>query len=56
MTNPPYNGEVPTPTFVKSEKAEEKTLTKQTAMPCTQMLNKSQNDKPAEDECKWGLH
>ena len=56
MTNPPYNGEVPTPTFVKSEKAEEKTPTKQTAIPCTQMLNQPQNDKPAEDECKWELH
>ena len=56
MANPPYNAEVPTPTFVKTEKAEEKTPTKQAAIPHTLMLNKPQNNKPAEEECKWGLH
>ena len=56
MANPPYNGEVPTPTFVKTEKAEEKNLTKQAAIPNTLMLNKPQSDKPAEEDCKWGPH
>ena len=52
----PHNGEIPTPTFVKTEKAEEKSPTKQAAIPHTLMLNKPQNDKPAEEECEWGSH
>ena len=48
MGNPPYNGEVPTPTFVKTEKAEEKNSTKQAAIPNTLVPNKPQSDKPAE--------
>ena len=46
--------EVPTPTFVKTEKAEEKIPSKQAAIPHILILNKPQNNKPAEEECKWG--
>ena len=42
MANPPYNGEVPAPTFVKTEQAEEKTPTKQAAISNTLVLNKPQ--------------
>ena len=50
----PYMDEVPTPTFVKTEKTEEMTPPRQTALPHTLILNKSQNNKPAEEKCKWG--
>ena len=47
MANPPYTDEVPTPTFVKTEKAEEKTPPKQAAISHALILNKPQNNKPA---------
>ena len=47
--------EVPTPTFIKTEKEEEKTLPKQAAIPHALMLNKSKKNKPAEEESRWGL-
>ena len=50
---PSYMDEVPMPTSVKTEKAKEKTLPKQEAIP--HALIKPQNSKPAEQECRWGL-
>ena len=46
--------EVPVPTSVKTEKAKEKTPPKQAAIPHTLILNKPQNSKTAEQECRWG--
>ena len=51
---PPYTDETPAPSFVKTEKADEKTLPKQAAIPSTLILNKHQNNSPAEEECRWG--
>ena len=51
---PPNVNEVPTPTFVKTEKADEKTSPKQAAIPHTLILNKPQNSKAAEEACGWG--
>ena len=50
---PPNVNEVPTPTFVKTEKTEEKTPPKQAAIPHALILNKPQNSKPAEEACGW---
>ena len=48
---PPYNDEVPTPTFVTTEKAEDRTPPKLAAIPYTMPpQNKS------EEMCRWGLH
>ena len=41
---------------VKMEKTEEKIPPKEAAIPCTLVLNKPHSNKPAEDECRWGLH
>ena len=49
--NPPNMDDVPTPTFVKTEKTEEMTPPKQAAIPCALILHKSQNSKPAEEAC-----
>ena len=46
--------EVPTPTFVKTEKADEKTPPKQAAISHAMILNKPQNSKPEEEACGWG--
>ena len=51
---PPNVNEVPTPTFVKTEKAEEKISPKQASIPHAMILNKPQNNKPAEKACGWG--
>ena len=53
-TIPPYMDEVPTLTFVKTEKTEEKAPPKQAAIPYTLILNKPQNSKPAKEACGWG--
>ena len=50
----PNMNEVPTPTFVKTEKAEEKTPSKQVAIPHAMVLNKPQNNIPAEKAYGWG--
>ena len=52
----PHTDEVQTPTFVKTEKADEKNLPKQAAIPHALILNKPQSNKPAEEECRWGPH
>ena len=41
---------------VKMEKAEEKIPPKVAAIPYVLVLNKPQSNKPAEEECRWGLH
>ena len=51
---PPNVNEVPTHTFVKTAKADEKTPSKQVAIPHAMVLNKSQNSKSAEEVCGWG--
>ena len=50
----PNVNEVLTPAFVKTEKLEEKAQPKQAAIPHALILNKSQNSKSAEEECRWG--
>ena len=51
---PPNVNEVPTPTFVKTEKTDEKTPLKQAAIPHAMILNNPQNSKPVEETCGWG--
>ena len=51
---PPNVDDVSMPTFVKTEKTEEKTPPKQAAIPHALILNKPQNSKPAEEACGWG--
>ena len=50
----PIVNDVPTPTFLKTEKTEENTPPRQAAIPCTLILNKPQNSKSAEEACGWG--
>ena len=50
----PYNGEVPTSTFVKTEKAEDRTPPGLAAIPCM-MINKPPQNR-AKEECRWGPH
>ena len=50
MANPPYNNEVATHTSVKTEKAEDRTPPKLTAIAHAMP---SQNKA---EECRWGLH
>ena len=52
----PYNGEVPTPTFVKMEKAEDRAPPRLAAIHHALVLNKPKSNKPAEEECRWGPH
>ena len=54
MANSSYNGEVPTPTFVKTEKAEDGIPPRLAAIP-HMMINKPPLGK-AEEKCGWGLH
>ena len=53
MANSPNVNEVPTPPFVKTENADEMTPPKLAAIPHTMVLNKSQNNKQAEEACGW---
>ena len=50
----PNNGEAPTPTFAKTEKAEDRTPPRLAAIPHA-MINKPPQGK-AEEKCGWGLH
>ena len=54
MANLPYNGEVPTATFVKNEKAKDRTLPRLAAIPHT-MINKPPQGK-AEEKCDGEPH
>ena len=51
---PPNVYEVPTPIFVKTENADEKTPPKLAAIPHAMVLNKFQNNKQAEEAYGWG--
>ena len=54
MANPPYNGEAPTTTFVKTERTEDRTPPWLAAIPYT-ITNKPDKGK-AEEKCGWGPH
>ena len=43
-------------TVIKTEEAEKKTPPRLATIPCALVLNKPQSNKPAEEECRWGLH
>ena len=51
MATATYNGEVPTPTFVKTEKAEDRIPLKLAVIPHAMPLQNK-----AEEECRWGQH